>query len=64
MITSEEKVKEATKQVRPLMQGMFLQNSGVSGMIFNEKHPYFTNVPDKYNDLALNNFNLPIPEKD
>lgn len=63
MITSEEKVKEVTKQVRPLMEGMFLQNSGVTGMIFNEKHPYF-DVPEKYNKLALNNFNLPIPEKD
>lgn len=63
MITSEKEVEERTKKVRPEMSEVFLQNSGITGMVFNEKHPYFK-VPDEYRDLALNNFNLPIPEND
>lgn len=64
MITPEDEVKKRTKQVRPLMDKTFRQNAGVTGMVFNEEHPYFTNVPDQYRELALNNFGLPIPEKD
>jgi hypothetical protein len=63
MITSEEKVKERTKLVRKKMDKMFLQNSGITGMVFNENHPYF-DVPDEYKELAENNFGLPIPEED
>lgn len=63
MITSDAEVKRKTKLVRKEMQKMFLQNAGITGMVFNEHHPYF-DVPAEYKDLALNNFNLPIPEKD
>lgn len=63
MITSEAQVKERTKLVRKEMDKMFLQNSGITGMVFNENHPYF-DVPKEYNELATNNFGLPIPEED
>lgn len=63
MITSDEELAKKTKQVRPLMSKVFLQNPGKNGMVFNEDHPYF-DVDKKYKKLALNNFNLPIPEKD
>jgi hypothetical protein len=63
MITSDSELKKKTQQVRKNMQPMFLQNAGITGMVFNERHPYF-DVPEQYRELALNNFNLPIPEND
>lgn len=39
---------------------VFKMNAGKDKIIFSEKHPYFK-VAKKDKDLALNNFNLPLP---
>lgn len=47
---------EALKNVPP----SFRNNSGQTGKVFNNKHPYF-NVPKDFKDQARNNFGLPLP---
>lgn len=42
---------------------VFTTNPGKTGEVFNKEHLYF-DVPKEYKDLAKENFNLPIPEKD
>jgi len=62
-ITSESDVKQLTKAPNEEMQSAFKINSGKKGVVFSEKHPYFS-VDKEYKDLAENNFNLPIPDED
>lgn len=61
MITSDAEVKK--RMAAANVDKTFLNNAGMSGMIFNENHPYFS-VPKEHKKLALNNFNLPIPKTD
>jgi len=42
-------------------QSIFAGNPGKSGEIFNNKHPYFAEIPNQYGKLAKENFNLPLP---
>ena len=40
---------------------LFRDNSGKTGKVFKETHPYY-NVPEKYKELKERNFDLPIPQ--
>ena len=40
---------------------VFKNNSGITGQVFTDSHPYFK-IPKEYQRLAKNNFSLPIPE--
>lgn len=62
-ITSESDVKQLTKAPNEEMQSAFKMNSGKKGVVFSEKHPYFS-VDKEFKDLAENNFGLEIPEND
>lgn len=58
--TDKSEVLKITNVVGERMQPMFKSNPYFDKKIFTKKHPYFS-VPKKYKDLALQNFNLPIP---
>lgn len=62
-----EDTNELAESTRDKMDDVFLMNSGKDGVIFKDegpdKHPYF-DVEPKYQRLAENNFNLPIPDND
>ena len=60
--TSRKEANRISEEISPLKHGMFMSNSGKSGIIFNKDTPYF-NVPKQYKDFAERNFNLPIPKK-
>jgi len=53
----EENLPDELPEVNEVMQN----NSGKTGLIFSEDHPYF-DVPNEYREFAKENFNLPIPE--
>ncbi len=63
-ITHKSKVKKASKEVGDKMNDSFKMNPGKTGEVFGKEHPYLTEVPKEYKDLAKDNFNLPIPDKD
>jgi SPP1 gp7 family putative phage head morphogenesis protein len=44
----------------PKIKRFFANNVGKTGKIFNGYHPYFRQVPDRYKDLAKDNFGLPF----
>jgi SPP1 gp7 family putative phage head morphogenesis protein len=62
-VTEASTVDERSKEVGDLMSDVFKQNVGKTDNPFGNDHPYY-DVPDKYKELAANNFNLPIPAKD
>lgn len=51
-----------SEKTTEITQPIFRTNSGITAKAFDKKHPYF-NVPKKYKDLALRNFDLPIPNE-
>jgi Phage Mu protein F like protein len=60
--TSSKEANRISEEITPLKHGMFMSNSGKSGIIFNKDTPYF-NVPKQYVDFAKTNFGLPISKK-
>ncbi len=44
----------------PKIKKFFQNNVGKTGKIFNGFHPYFKQIPDRYKELAKNNFGLPF----
>lgn len=44
----------------PEIKRFFQNNVGKTGVIFNKFHPYFRQIPDRYKELAKNNFGLPF----
>jgi len=54
---NDQKVNEVIKTMQPA----FVNNPGISGMIFTQDHPYFQ-VANEYRDYAKQNFKLPIPK--
>ncbi len=61
-VSHKDRVKSASKEVGDKMNDAFKMNPGKTGEVFGKDHPYFTEVPEKYKELAKNNFNLPIPK--
>ena len=61
-ITSANEADRISEEITPLKHGMFMSNTGKSGIIFNKETPYF-NVPKQYENFAAHNFNLPLPKK-
>lgn len=59
LLTSPEDLKGMKKET-PVNEN-FAFNPGKTHTIFSDHHPYF-NVPEKYEELKKNNFNLPLPE--
>jgi SPP1 gp7 family putative phage head morphogenesis protein len=59
----EHEAAKLEKSQTELMQPMFKKNVYFDKAIFSKDAPYFV-VPKKYQELAKENFNLPIPEKD
>lgn len=66
-LSDEDEVKEAVNKSSETKNPLFDFNPGKDKVVFQDtgknKHPYFE-VPEKYRELAANNFNLPIPEED
>lgn len=56
-------VGKVTERMKDRDGGIFLFNPGKEGIVFSEKHPYFT-VPKDMVQRAQENFGLPIPETD
>ena len=57
----EETVTDLTNFKAPEdVPELFQTNFGKNAIVFKEDHPYFT-VPKEDKDLALVNFNLPLP---
>lgn len=48
------------KEIKKDVPEVFRNNPGKSGKIFADHHPYF-DVPERYQELKKNNFNLPLP---
>ncbi len=46
--------------VLPKIKRFFQNNVGKTGVIFNKFHPYFKQVPERYKELAKQNFGLPF----
>jgi SPP1 gp7 family putative phage head morphogenesis protein len=44
----------------PKIKRFFQNNVGKTGVIFNKFHPYFKQVPERYKELAKQNFGLPF----
>jgi hypothetical protein len=61
IITDPGEAKETHEDLIGKMDGAFKNNPGKSGELFSKDHPYF-NVPEKYQELAKENFRLPIPK--
>lgn len=66
-LSDEDEVKEAVDKSSETKNPLFDFNPGKDKVVFQDsgenKHPYFE-VPEKYRELAANNFNLPISEED
>jgi SPP1 gp7 family putative phage head morphogenesis protein len=63
-VATEEEVEKVTGPVREKMAPEFLMNPGKDKVVFNDEHPYFSNVPKEDRGYAANNFDLPIPDQD
>jgi SPP1 gp7 family putative phage head morphogenesis protein len=63
-VAGQEEIEKITGGVRERMAPEFLMNPGKDKVVFNDKHPYFENVPKEDRDYAANNFDLPIPDTD
>lgn len=59
-VSSEARVKSATKELNENVDPEFKMNPGKDGYIFSPEHPYFEVAP-KDKAFAKSNFNLPIP---
>lgn len=63
-LTNDESKKELYDNAMDKMSPIFQSNSGKDGMVFNENHPYFSEIPNEDRAFARRNFDLPIPKKD
>jgi SPP1 gp7 family putative phage head morphogenesis protein len=63
-VSGQDEVEKITGGVRENMAPEFLMNPGKDKVVFNDEHPYFTNVPKGDRDYAADNFDMPIPEED
>ena len=55
--TKQSEIDALTEEVDPKMSDVFKDNVGISGEVFNKKHPYF-DVPKKDKKFAKNGFGL------
>lgn len=53
--------KDLPKITETEVPEIFRFNAGKQKIVFSEKHPYF-NIAERDRELALNNFNLPLPK--
>jgi hypothetical protein len=53
--------KPLPKNITPPSEGFDI-NPGIDKKVFNDNHPYFTEIPPKYKKFAKTNFGLDIPE--
>jgi len=59
-----DQATEITEANSPELPVLFNNNPGKTRLIYNGKHPYFTQVPNNFKGRAKNNFGLPIPENE